>query len=82
MNRKSMLIGLALMLGTTLWSPAVLLAGEHGGSEVKEHGGEAVEGSHQHGEGHAATIREAASILKSTHPDLAAKLEAIAAEEE
>ncbi|MBI4115073.1 MAG: hypothetical protein HY447_00700 [Candidatus Omnitrophica bacterium] len=71
----------ALAFGVSLWNP-VLLAAEHGGSEMKEHGGEAIEGAHQHGEGHAATIREAASILKATHPDLAAKLEAIAAEEE
>ena len=66
-----------LMFGVTLWSPAVLLAGEHGGKEQagKEHGGAQMES-------HAATIREAAAILKATHPDLAAKLEAIAAEEE
>lgn len=82
MNRKSMLLGLALILGVTLWSPAILFAGEHGGTTVQEHGGTAMEGSHSHGESHAATIREAASILKATHPDLAAKLEKIAMEEE
>lgn len=73
-----------LMFGVTLRSPAIL-AGEHGGKELagggQEHGGTAMEGSHHHGEGTAATIMEAASILKATHPDLAAKLEAIAAEE-
>jgi hypothetical protein len=81
MNRKSMLLGLALILGVALWSPAILFAGEHGGTTVQEHGGKAMEGSHHEG-GEAATIREAASILKATHPDLAAKLEKIAAEEE
>jgi hypothetical protein len=70
-----------LMLGFSLGSTAVL-AGEHGGTTVQEHGGAAMEGSHSHGEGHAATLREAASILKANHPELAAKLEAIAAEEE
>ena len=70
-----------LMLGTLLWNPSLVLAGEHGGTTVQEHGGTAMEGSHSHGESHAATIREAASILKATHPDLAAKLEKIAEEE-
>ena len=67
-----------LTLGIALCSPAVLLAAEHGGTEVagSEHGGTAMmEGSHHHGNDTAATIMEAASILKATHPDLAAKLE-------
>lgn len=76
-----------LTLGISLWNPALLLAGEHGGSTVKEHGGQeysgkTMEGSHSHEENSVATIREAAAILKSTHPELAAKLEKIAAEEE
>lgn len=75
MNRKSALLGLALMLGVTLWSPAVLLAGEHGGSE---HGGTKVEGSHGMTEDHMATLKEAAQALKDTHPDLAKKLEDMA----
>lgn len=73
-----------LTLGISLWNPAALLAAEHGGTEVAgaEHGGTAMmEGSHSHGEDTAATIMEAASILKATYPDLAAKLEKIAAEE-
>ena len=70
-----------LVLGTLLWNPSLVLAGEHGGTTVQEHGGTAMEGSHSHGEGTAATIMEAASILKATHPDLAAKLEKIAEEE-
>ncbi|MBI4430984.1 MAG: hypothetical protein HY587_04665 [Candidatus Omnitrophica bacterium] len=83
-----------LTLSVSLWSPLALLAAEHGGSTVQaqggttaqEHGGTAMgtammEGSHAHGGDTAATIMEAASILKATHPDLAAKLEKIAAAE-
>ncbi len=36
------------------------------------------EGMHQIHEEEAATLREAASILKATHPDLAVKLEEMA----
>lgn len=74
MNWKKPLLGSALVLGVAVSMPQILLAGEHGG---QEHGGTAVEA----GQGHAATIQEAAAILKATHPDLAARLEAIAAEE-
>lgn len=75
MNWKKPLLGLALILGAAVLVPQFLLAGEHGG---QEHGGTAVEPTSDH----AATIREAAALLKATDPDLAARLEAIAAEEE
>jgi len=89
MNRKRMLLGLALIGGVALWNPAILFAGEHGGKEgakehggkepgAQEHGGTAVEGGHAH----AATLMEAADALRATHPDLASKLEAIAEEME
>lgn len=80
MNKKSMLMGLALVLSVALWSPAVLLAGEHGGSE---HGGTKVEGSHGMTEDHAATLNEAAKVLREAgRSDLADKLEAMAEMEE
>lgn len=72
---KKLVIVFAMLVTLLGVNHAGLLAGEHGGSE---HGGTAVEGSHSHGEDHAATLREAASILKATHPDLAAKLEEMA----
>lgn len=80
MNWKKPLLGLALILGAAVSMPQFLLAGEHGGKEHggQEHGGTAVE----EGPSHAAAIQEAAALLKATHPDLAARLEAIAAEEE
>ncbi|MBI4357999.1 MAG: hypothetical protein HY584_01745 [Candidatus Omnitrophica bacterium] len=72
----------ALVLGVSLWNPTVLLAGEHGG---KEHAGEEQAGKEHGGaqlESHAATIREAADALRATNPDLAARLDQIAAQEE
>ncbi|MBI4387556.1 MAG: hypothetical protein HY582_00750 [Candidatus Omnitrophica bacterium] len=84
MKRKNILLGVMLALAVAMWNPAILLAAEHGGSTVNEHGGKE-HGGEAVGEGEenvAATIREAASILKSTHPELAAKLEKIADAEE
>ena len=72
---KKLMIILAMLAALFGVNGSNLLAGEHGGSE---HGGTAVEGSYSHGEDHAATLREAASILKATHPDLATKLEEMA----
>ncbi|MBI2166956.1 MAG: hypothetical protein HYU34_01790 [Candidatus Omnitrophica bacterium] len=68
-----------LVLGTLLWNPGLVLAGEHGGKEHggQEHGGAAVE----EGRSHAAVLREAAAALQATNPELAAKLEEIAEEE-
>jgi len=79
MKKISTMFVFALMLGMLAWSPALVLAGEHGGSAIHEHGGAAMEGSH--GEGDAAILQKAASILKASHPDLAAQLEAVAAGE-
>ncbi len=73
-----------LTFGIALCSPAVLLAAEHGGTEVagSEHGGTAMmEGSHGHMAENLSAIKEAAGLLKATHPELAAKLEKIANEE-
>lgn len=85
MKQKNLFAILTLALAMACWGPGALLAGEHGG---QEHGGAAMEGSHEEGshadhkKGSATTIREAASLLKTSHPELAAKLEKIAAEEE
>lgn len=90
MYQRNLLVGLVLMLGVALWSPAAILAGEHGGKEhggtepaAQEHGGKAMEGSHGMTEDHAATLNEAARILRQEgHLDLADKLEAMAEMEE
>ncbi|OGW84179.1 MAG: hypothetical protein A2Z83_03390 [Omnitrophica bacterium GWA2_52_8] len=81
MNKKNMLMGLALVLSVALWSPAAVLAGEHGGEKAAggEHGGTAMEGSHGMMEDHSATLEEAVKVLKQEgHAELAAKIEAIA----
>lgn len=86
MKQRNRLLGLALMVGIALWSPAILLALEHGGKEHggQEHGGAAVEEESQgEGAGAAATLNEAAKVLREAgRTDLAAKLEAMAAAEE
>ena len=91
MNKKNLLMGLALVLSLVMWSPTAVLAGEHGGKEHggSEHGEAKMEGSHSDGEhkegshgmmaGHAATLNEAAKVLKQEgHTELAAKIEAMA----
>lgn len=94
MDMKKMLLGLALVLCVAMWSPAALLAGEHGGEHGGaapadgEHGGAAVEGSHGHMDkgshhemmaDHIATLKEAAKVLKQDgHAELAAELESMA----
>ena len=91
MNKKNMLMGLALVLSLAMWSPSAILAGEHGGKEHggSEHGGAKMEGSHSHGEhkegshgmmaDHIATLNEAAKVLKQEgHAELAAELESMA----
>lgn len=76
-----MLMGLALVLSVALWSPAAVLAGEHGGQKAAggEHGGAAMEGSHGMTEDHMATLQEAADLARqSGRDDLAKKLEDMA----
>jgi len=76
MNKKNMLMGLVLMLSLAMWSPTVILAGEHGGTE---HGGTKVEGSHGMMDDHVGTLRDAAKALKEDgHAELAAKIEEMA----
>ncbi|MBI3312551.1 MAG: hypothetical protein HYZ88_03390 [Candidatus Omnitrophica bacterium] len=78
-------VGLIMGLGV---APMSVWAAEHGGTAVgggKEHGGTATpaEGSHGMHEGDEATLlREAASALRKgeARPDLAMKLEQLAAE--
>ncbi len=59
-----------------------VLAGEHGGSTMKEHGGSTVQadgGSVLRGtKDDAATLKEAAALIKSSNPALAKKLEKMA----
>ena len=76
-----MILIVLVVLGLSLFGPQALMAAEHGGTEMHEHGGKAVE-SHPHEAGNAAALKEAAALLKVAHPDLAAKLEKIAQEEE
>lgn len=66
------IVALALGLGLGILYPVgALLAGEHGG---QEHGGAAPAAA----DDEEATLREAADALRATHPDLAAKLDALA----
>ncbi|PIQ86106.1 MAG: hypothetical protein COV74_05975 [Candidatus Omnitrophica bacterium CG11_big_fil_rev_8_21_14_0_20_45_26] len=81
MNKKNILMGLALVVSIALWSPSAILAGEHGGKEHggSEHGGAKMEGSHGMMADHAGTLKEAARVLKEEgHMELAAEVEAIA----
>lgn len=71
---KKLILMLPLIASVMMWN-GLALAGEHGG---KEHGGETHEGSHGMTEDHMATLNEAASALKDSHPDLAKKLEDMA----
>lgn len=63
----------ALLMMSLLFTPAALLAAEHGGTAVtQEHGGEAVhEGSHGLAAEDSAKLEEAAVALEATRPDLA-----------
>ncbi len=75
-------IAAILLLGIFFWSTAPLMAHEHAG---KEHGGSetsapAAAPSKESEE--VKTLKEAAAALKATHPDLAAKLEKLAKEED
>ena len=77
MKMIAMTLAVALVaFGFLVVSPSALMAAEHGG---KEHGGGAVK---EHGSstvsGDVAILKEAASALKASRPDLAAKLEAMA----
>lgn len=79
---KKLMIVLAMLVALFGVNHSGLLAGEHGG---QEHGGTAVEGAHMEGshgmaEDHAATLMEAAKVLKQSHPELAKKLEHMAEE--
>ncbi len=85
MKTKKMLYIVGLLIASMAFACPVLMAGEHGGSTMQEHGGTAMEGSHHEegssgmsAQGDAAVLKEAAGILKANHPELAAKLEAIA----
>lgn len=75
MKKKISVLSVLVMTAFMMMQPVCLLAGEHGG---QEHGGKEHGGSH----GDAATIKEAAEALRSTNPDLAAKLDKIAGKHE
>lgn len=85
MQRIMVAVGLVMGLSVAL---SAVWAGEHGGTAVgasKEHGGTAApaEGSHgMHEADEATLLREAASALRKgeARPDLAEKLEQLAAE--
>ncbi|OIO38215.1 MAG: hypothetical protein AUJ71_03680 [Candidatus Omnitrophica bacterium CG1_02_49_16] len=51
-----------------------VLAGEHGGSTMKTDSGSVLQGTKDD----AATLKEAAALIKSSNPDLAKKLEKMA----
>ena len=77
MNRlTTLLVTLMLVFGVSFWSAPVLVAGEHGGSTVKEHGGGEHVGTSLSGD--AQALLDAASELGGSNPALAAKLKSIA----
>ena len=63
-----------MALGVFALQTGPVLAGEHGGSTIQEHGGTVLKGTKDD----AATLNEAAALLKSSHPELARKLEKMA----
>ncbi len=80
MKKISSVVMGTLVAGMLAFGVVPVMAGEHGGTAVKEHGGSAVEeGSHGMEMGdEAATLMQAAKELKATDPELSAKLEDMA----
>ena len=74
----------SLVAGMLVFGSAPLMAGEHGGTTLKEHGGSAVEeGSHgMEMSDEVATLMQAAKELKATNPTLSKKLEDLAKKHE
>ena len=75
-----------VLLGVIILPSYVLLAAEHGGAEVHEHGGTAV---NEHGgtampaapaaaKSDSDWLKEAAEVLKTSHPELSTELTRIA----
>lgn len=74
----SVIMGM-LVVGMLAFGIAPVMAGEHGGTTVKEHGGSAVEGSHgMEMSDEVATLMQAAKELKASNPALSSKLEGLA----
>ena len=87
------IVALGVVLAGVALLPLSVRAGEHGGTEMHEHGGTTMAApavsepaepaeAESHGQDNAGVLKEAAALLKTDHPDLAAKLEKIAEEEE
>ena len=72
-------LSLIFVLGLVTSQPFVALADEHGG---KEHAGEEEPAGEMAMEDELAVLLEAAAALEVTHPELAAKLKALAAKGE
>ena len=73
-----MLVGSLLVVSMIAVYPGALMAGEHGGSAVKEHGGKTQEHSGSSVASDRDVLLEAASALSASHPALAAKIRKIA----
>lgn len=88
MRKISSIVMGTLVAGMLAFVAAPVMAGEHGGTTVKEHGGSAVEGSHSEGShgmemsDEVATLMQAAKELKATNPKLSKKLEDLAKKHE
>ena len=82
MKKIFMAFGVAFMIfALSLLNPSALIAGEHGGTTIKEHGGASIISQKRDRRTlreDRETLREAAEIVQSTHPELAAELEDIA----
>jgi len=81
-NVTKMFAVFTMIMTLTVFSPTMLLAGEHGGSGMQEHGGQAVTAdvvpAVDAPADDASTIKEAADALRVSNPDLAARLDKIA----
>lgn len=85
MKKLSRVFLSSLIAGMLAFGVAPVMAGEHGGSTVKESGGKehggtsAAEGSHgMEMSDEVATLMQAAKELKATNPELSLKLEDLA----
>ena len=64
-------IAFLMVFGVFTLQTGPVFANEHGGSTIQEHGGTVLKGTKDD----AATLKEAAALLKPSNPELAKKLE-------
>ncbi len=77
--KKLALIAMVFLMafGVFTLDSGSVFAGEHGGSTIRENSGTVLKGTKDD----AATLKEAAALVKSSNPELAKKLEKMAQEQ-